>query len=185
MKPFLLLAAGIVFITCACSSVKVKYDFDKGADFSSLRTYEWIAKPDTQNVSPAKKRRRVFLDQLIRNAASKELAAKGFRVDPGNPDFLVIYHIDIKDQLNASDWGYSHSGDWSYWGLSGQDVDVQQYREGVLIIDMVDAASKQLIWRGFAQKALPEKMPPPEEVEKKVDKLVAAILEKFPPQTVK
>lgn len=185
MKSLLFFALGSALIASACSSVNVKYDFDKGANFARLQSYQWIAQPDTQNISPVKKRRRVFLDSAIKNAANKELAAKGFRLNPADPDFLVIYHIDIKDQVNLSDWGYSHSGDWSYWGLGGRDVDVQQYREGVLMIDVADAASRQLIWRGFAQEALPEKMPPPEEVQKKVDKLVTAILEKFPPKTAK
>lgn len=48
--------------------------------------------------------------------------------------------------------------------------------EGVLFIDVVDAESKQLVWRGVTQKALPEKMPSPEEMGKNINKVVVKIL---------
>jgi hypothetical protein len=35
-------------------------------------------------------------------------------------------------------------------GLRPRSVDVNQYTEGTLIVDMVEAASKQLVWRGTA-----------------------------------
>jgi hypothetical protein len=183
MKFLLLSVFGLLLFAAACSSVKIRYDFDKEANFASLQTYHWIAKPDTENIAPAKKRRRNFLDQEIKKAADNQLAAKGYRLDAADPDFLVISHIDVKDKLNLTDWGYSYSGNWSYWGWGGQDVDVQQYREGVLIIDVVNAASKELIWRGVAQKTLPEEMPSPEEVGKNINKIVIKILKEFPPQT--
>lgn len=185
MKFLLLSAFGIMVFAVACSSVKVRQDFDNEADFASLQTYHWIAKPDTENIAPAKKRRRAFLNQEIKKAVDSDLAARGYRLNSTNPDFLVISHIDVSDKLNLTDWGYNYSGSWSYWGLGGQDMDVQQYREGVLIIDMVNAASKQLIWRGVAQKALPEKLPSPEEMSKNINKIVAKILKEFPPQTTK
>lgn len=186
MKFLLLAVFGVMVFVVACSSAKVRYDFDKEADFASLQTYHWITKPDTaENIAPAKKRRRKFLDQEIKKAVDNDLATKGYRLDAADPDFLVISHIDVKDKLNLTDWGYNYSGDWSYWGLSGQDVDVQQYREGVLVIDVVDAASKELIWRGVAQKALPEEMPSPEEMGKNINKIVIKVLKEFPPQIAK
>jgi len=185
MKFFLLSAFSIIVLAVACSSAKVRHDFDEEVDFANLQTYFWIAKPDTEHIAPAKKRRRAFLDQEIKKAVNKNLATKGFRLDSTDPDFLMISHVDVKDKLNLTNWGYNYSGNWSYWGWGGQDVDVQQYREGLLVLDVVDAVSKQLIWRGVAQKALPEKMPSPEEMGKNINKVVIKILKEFPPQPAK
>ena len=56
-----------------------------------------------------------------------------------------------------------------------------QAGEGTLIIDMIDASTKQLVWRGSATGVLDEN-PSPEKVTQNVNNAVAAILAQYPPK---
>lgn len=51
---------------------------------------------------------------------------------------------------------------------------------GTLVIDIIGPASGELIWRGWAEGALLD-MPDTEEQQQFLDKIVAQILEEFPP----
>ena len=51
---------------------------------------------------------------------------------------------------------------------------------GTLTIDMFDSSNKQLIWRGSSSDTLADK---PEKNEKKLDKAVADMFKKFPPES--
>ncbi len=44
-KGMLLLCA--VLLAAGCSSVSVSHDFDSKVDFANLRTYSWIAAPES------------------------------------------------------------------------------------------------------------------------------------------
>ena len=57
---------------------------------------------------------------------------------------------------------------------------VHRYKEGTIIIDIVSAAKKELIWRSAASKALPSHMKP-DDIDHYVTVAVAKALKNFPP----
>ncbi len=57
---------------------------------------------------------------------------------------------------------------------------MSEYETGTLIIDLVDRRRNELVWRGSGESRL-SKHPTPEKTDKKVAKVVGAILAKFPP----
>ena len=62
-----------------------------------------------------------------------------------------------------------------------QDTYVREYDEGTLIIDIVDAGSNELVWRGAAQGEV-NLAASPQEREQRAQDAVQRILEDFPPQ---
>ena len=52
--------------------------------------------------------------------------------------------------------------------------------EGTLIIDLVDAKAKEMVWRGMASKALASS-PSAEKMDENVKKVVAKVFENYPP----
>ena len=72
-------------------------------------------------------------------------------------------------------YGYGYGG---YWGGGG--VDVYQYTEGTLILDLIEAKSKQLVWRGMAQGTIDENASP-EQRERRLNEAVMRMLANFPP----
>ncbi len=73
--------------------------------------------------------------------------------------------------------GYGHRGFGygSYYGSSR----VREYVEARLVLDVVDARTNELIWRGWATDDL-DRNPRPEAVQQYIEEAVEQILERFP-----
>jgi hypothetical protein len=91
----------------------------------------------------------------IVNALDAQLAAKGLQMidSPANADVLVAYHASIDRDLQitgfSSGWGgFRFPG--SYSGVARAD----EILNGTLIVDMVDRATRTIVWRGVASKEL-------------------------------
>lgn len=165
----------IGFLTGCSSIYDISYDYDRTANFTNLKTYNWIPVPEKSNINS--------LDLVrIKNAVSAELNDKGLKVASKNPDFLIASHFGTKDKINVSSWGYGygpHGIYWGgYWGYGG--VSVYQYEEGTLIIDFVEPNSKNLLWRGAAKSEV-DNATNPEKRDKMINDAVQKILENFPP----
>jgi len=166
----------LMALTISCSPIySVKYDYDTKTDFASLKTYDWLPIPAKKDID------RLNVER-IKNAVDAQIAAKGFRKTPDNPDFLIASHVGKKEKVRIEDWGYGYGPHGRYRGGYGgpRGVDVYKFEEGSLILDFVEPKSKKLIWRGSA-KAQINTDKTPEKREKLIAEAVQKILEKFPP----
>ncbi len=176
MKKKLVFVAGLAFLfLTACSSISVNYDYDTESNFSQFKTYKWLRnkklKTDNKLNSIGYKR--------IRKAVNSELKLKGFEIkNKGNADFFVIAYADVRDKINITDFGYGYG---SYWGGRGGNIFVNRYKQGTLVIDIVDSKTKQLVWRGIGSKAVGRDYSPKEKTQM-VREVVNKILENFPPK---
>ena len=167
-------------LLAGCSSLSVNYDYDTTADFTQYKNYAWMARPSTLPANAAQAQQQSdLLDRRIRSAIDAEMGGRGLAQDPGSPDVLVLYHLGTQDKIQVTDWGYNYSP--YYWGYGGRQVDVYQYQEGTLIIDVVDAATKNLVWRGTGTKVIESTPRTPEEMQARIDNIVNKIMESFPP----
>ena len=162
------------------TSINVNYDFDVNADFEQYKTYDWVPLPDTP---PGDARRaqqsNTLLDKRIKSQVNAALAEKGMSVRSDSPDMLAAYHVGVKDKVQVTDWGYRYSD--HYWGWGGRDIDVYNYEEGTLIIDFIDAQTKELVWRGAGSVAL-DSSTDPQKSEELIRKVVGKILSQYPPK---
>jgi hypothetical protein len=55
-------------------------------------------------------------------------------------------------------------------------VEVRQYKQGTLIIDLIDASTKELVWRGVGKSEITN-----EDREEQIKQVVSDILAKYPP----
>jgi hypothetical protein len=166
---------GIVYSIGCSTAYDISYDFDRAADFSGLRTYDWLPEPEKSEMSDLDLRR-------IQRAVGVALKDKGFIKSTSNPDFLVASHLGTKDKVNASAWGYGYGPYRRYWGgyWGHGGVSVYQYEEGTLILDFVLPDSKNLIWRGTA-KSVVDNANTPDKRDKLINVAVQKILQQFPP----
>ena len=161
--------------TVSCSPIyDVKYDYDQQANFSDLKTFDWMQAPEKAGINS-------LVVQRVKNAVNAELKAKGLMMTSNNPDFLIAEYHGKRDQVQISDRRY-RGGYRGGYGSGG--VSVYAFEEGSLILDFVDAKSKQLIWRGSA-KAQVDNIGTPEESEKLINAAVKEILKKYPPSSSK
>ena len=163
-----------------CSSISVNHDYDTDADFQSYRTFTWMPAPQ-QPAGNAQAARNTdpLVGKRVMNAVTAELANKGLLEVSDKPDLLVAYHTGVEDKVDVTDWGYSYGGYYSGWG--GRDVTVTNYKQGTLIVDLVDAGTKQLVYRVTATGALSSN-PSPEEMQKSINQVVKKMLKSYPPK---
>jgi hypothetical protein len=168
----------------------INYDYDAQAEFDRYRTYAWM-KNATGTRDGVKQHIPTGgpLDKRIRSAAARHLASKELEVSANDPDLLVIYHLGTQEKIQATSYGYSYYPHYSGWGggypyysgYGGHRVDIYQYTEGTLILDLVDARTEQLVWRGYATDTL-EQNPSPEKVESRLDEAFHRMLSNYPPR---
>ena len=144
----------LAVVISACSSVKVMTAWDKAANFKGYRTYSWITLPPGPEQAPAARDPRVR--EAVIQTVDSSLAAKGLTrvaVDQ-SPDLLVNVYGWATSRIDVRSYGYVYAGvPYAYGGMymaAPVGVDVTEYRDGTLLIDLVDAASHKLVWRGTA-----------------------------------
>jgi hypothetical protein len=153
----------------SCSPITVRTDYDREVDFSAYRTFRWMPYPkNAENTVP----RNSPLDKRIRRAVERELESKGYVIqDQGPADAVLAYHVGVRRKVDVS---HVHYG---YWGWRRATY-VNQYKEGTIVLDIVDLNKKELLWRGSAVGVVGSL----EESEERIRKSVAKILERYPPK---
>lgn len=163
-------AATVVLFPGTAPAQSIQTDYDRAYDFSRLKTYAFVEIARNPNdplvVNPLNERR-------VRAALDSQLVLKGYvRDTTGKADFLVAYHAATRQRLSVQDWGYGIGR----WGP--RRVDVDQFTEGTLVVDFVDGASRQLIWRGSATGTIS-----PKEADPKIRKALAKLMGQFAKDT--
>lgn len=168
----------LLIVVTSCSSVRVATDFDKNASFSTYKTFAFFKTGiDKAEISDLDKRR-------ILRAIEAEMLAKGFTKSE-NPDILISLftksnqRVDVYNNswgMGGWGWGGFYGPSWG-WGWNNQP-NVSTRTEGVLYIDLIDAAKKELVWQGMGTGYLTQKM---EKKEERIKEFVSKIMEKYPP----
>jgi len=138
-------------------AARVRFDFDREAVFSYYRTFDWIAPPvraseeELRGDPEGPFARNSLLDKRIRTAVNSKLKTRGFRYEEGGEsDIRLNYHVTFKDKLVGSGSDFGYAGRYQRGAFSsGFNWSVRQYQEGTIIIDIVDRAKDQLVWRGW------------------------------------
>lgn len=179
----------VAFGLAGCASLQVSSDYDSEADFSALHTYDWLPAPQIESGDP-----KIQYDSLLANrvktAVNEQLERKGFERSAGHADFLVTYHVAIDNKISVTylnelygygpGWGPNYRRNIMHYGYPGREAVVSEYQVGTLILDVVRATDRQLIWRGTARdEVYPDNST--KAREKRVRDAVQKILEQFPP----
>ncbi len=158
---------------------KVYVDFDRNADFESYKSYAWLPSEGTSVADTD-----TLMHTRIQNEIELALSTNLARVSE-NPDLLVTYHTNEKEelQLSTTSMGYGYGAGWGwspYWGgaYGGgmSTTTASTYTRGTLIIDIIDAKQKNVIWRGSAEATVPSN---PRKGEKLISKAIAKITKKW------
>ena len=164
----------------ACSTVTVTTDHDPSAQFGKYKTYALTPAAHDQPLSPSG-------EAALRNSMHTHLAARGIQeTSPARADLDVTRHVILREKLAAhqyTDWGYGHGGTWPYgyghygmWaGAPRTYTDVNQYTEGTLILDFVDARTKKLVFRGVGKAVVGGAASNAGKIDEAVQKIVAAL----------
>jgi hypothetical protein len=161
----------------ACKGYNVNYDYDVTASYGRYKTFDYYtSKKGTGGTT-------TLMDKRVRAAVERELQAKGFSMQThADPDFLVTYYPVMQNRKVRTTthvgWGWGYRPMYGQVGTSTSQV--HHYKEGTIVIEIVDFKTNQLIWHGAAVGALTD-LNTPEEADQVVTSAVRDILSKFPP----
>jgi hypothetical protein len=153
----------------------VKVDFDKDADFTHIKTF---------SIDIATKWGNPLGEKRVLTEITQGITEKGWAVaEAGKADAVVVLHGATEKQKSLNTFysgGYGGYG-WRGYGAGGMGTStttVSEYMVGTLVVDIFDAKTKQLLYRGIAQDELSDK---PEKNAKKLAKASDKLFKDFPP----
>ena len=105
------------------------------------------------------------------------MALRGFAWSSADgPDLLLHYHTNITERLDVDRLDV-HRG---YCGENGCDVPTLHYEAGTLVIDVIDAHSNRLIWRGWAQSVVRGMLANQDTMVQQINEAIARMFAEFP-----
>jgi hypothetical protein len=172
MRFFRWIVPAAVLLVSACSSMRVAVDYDEKTDFRALKTYV-IARSD--EAGPVAGRHPLFTAKVL-DEIRAELAEKGLTEAPdkASADLLVHFYAMTRNRRDFVPPAYRVGRFGRVWRV--RPGHVVNYREGTLVIDMVDRAANELVWEGVGRGTLDRRNPAGTLVS-----AVHKVLEPYPP----
>ena len=164
-------------IWTACATINVSSHVQRGLDITQYRTYDWGPADALPTGDPRLDQDPYFQDR-VQGAFEKQMAAHGFeRAASDRPDLLIHYHASISRRIDVNradqSYGYCYDDDCR--------ARVIAYEAGTLVLDVVDARTRRVIWRGWAQHNVEGVLGHPDKMAGKIDEAVRRMLERLPP----
>lgn len=163
---------------------KVHVQFDKGIDFPKFKTYAWL---ESKHPAQAVSAQQVVADIDL------QLNRKGLRrveLDAG-PDLQVVYNAGVKERTIVEGYSYGYVlagylysriyGSLWFWPKPGSWVSEVE-KNGSLVVDLVNASSKDMVWRGVASGTLCDNT---RKNEQKLNKAIRKMFKKYSPKKVR
>ena len=147
-----LVPLGALLAACAATGPEIRYDRAPDADVATAETFAFIEPLGTDRNGYS-----TLLSQRLKDAARQELELRGYRYVEEDPDLLLNFGATLDERLEVSPapsvrvgYGFYGYRRGLYDGWLGYETRVDDYREGTLSIDVVDAETMRMVWEGVA-----------------------------------
>lgn len=171
------LAAAVAAGGCSARmGMSVSAHLDRGRDFSVYNTYQW-GPADALPTGDARLDKDPFFQDHMQGAVEKQLAARGLQLaGSAAPDLLIHYHANISERIDVYGVDRAHG----YCDAGDCPSDIIRYEAGTIVLDVIDARTNTLIWRGWAQTSLQDVLGNHARLARVIDEAAARMLQRFP-----
>jgi hypothetical protein len=174
MKRLIYLAFTVLLLAgvSGCTSYNYYTAAINKTNLSGYHTFAWMPPATNGN----KQTTNNLADAKIKDAVTNDLVSKGFRLSQRSPDLVVNYTITVGRGTRTNyyspynyggwgpGWGWGLGWGWGGWGYRGYYnawgppfayyggltyAEQEHYKEGTLIIDLIDTRTRKIVWRGF------------------------------------
>lgn len=166
-------AAVVAAVTVACAPVTVTSFTERGVQVSRYQTYDW-GTVDTAVPGDPRLDNNSFFHDYLRGAIDRQLRSHGYEQTALTPDLRVHYHASAAQRIYISGTEPTRE--------RCTDCAVQVYDEGTVLIDLVDARTGALVWRGSAQTDIAGAVADQTRLERVLERVVTRILNTLPPR---
>jgi hypothetical protein len=155
-------AVSMVLSACAAPKINTRSQTDPSVNLASYHTYNFVAEPGTNRGGYS-----TPITTYFKTAITRELNARGYKLAEENPDLLINFNTNAREQVDirstpSMSYGYGYygyrGGLYAAGPIGGSDVETVRYKQGTANIDVVDAAKKQLVWEGVAEGKITDTM---------------------------
>jgi hypothetical protein len=182
LRDFLVLGSILaVLLSAGCASgPTIRSNMDTTVDFNSFQTFGFF-----QPLSTDGEGYQSLISQQLVASTQRELEARGLRRTDSKPDLLINFSANLDQRLRVTQTPSMSSrnthpnwrGRYSTWP-SYQQIDVRQYTLGTVVIDVVDATRRQLVWEGLATSRVTQRSM--DDIGPVLNSAVVDILRDFP-----
>lgn len=171
---------------------KVNTDKKTSADLSKFSSYAFLPNQDTIKTSNYDNR---VVNEVVIDEINENLQELNYRLDRNQPDILVYYHLMLDEEMavnagpvytNYSYYrpgyyvgpyyrNYAYSNYFTIPRITGTGIEQVPYKEGTIVIDLINRRTNEIIWRGRAEDVIT-----PNNLEEELRSYVDAIFAKFP-----
>lgn len=163
----ILLIALVLF--ASCTSVKVRSD--EAVDFKKFETFYCMECLDEfSQVAPEYDNPETR--ELIRESIISELEKKGLTYTEENPEVLVDFKVIIEERT-----AILSTPETTYYYWETYDAPTVVFKQGTLLINLIDASNNQAIWQGTSSRIMDDN--PSEKLEERVKSTVARMFKKY------
>jgi len=166
------MTVGVALLGTIAAAKSVTYDYNRGADFTRYRTYAWTRGTEVRDE---------LNNARIVRAVDAQLTAKGLtRAEPSaSPDVLVAYHASFEKDLSIQ--GFTQG--FGPFGLGDRtgSARVQPVLVGTLVVDIIDARTNTVVWRGMASSDI-DPATSPERRDRNIGKATEKMFKNYPPK---
>jgi hypothetical protein len=133
----------ICLISTIAAAQQVSVNYNHNQSFAQYHAYAWGSNNANQVQNS-------ILAQVAQQDINSALQGKGLRMvqENQNPDLIVTGNGGMRQQTSYSAWGMRGIGG----GMGG--ITPEQSVEATLIVDLYEAKTQSLVWRGIAQNTL-------------------------------
>jgi len=154
------------------------------ADFSRYSTFSYVSPLGTDRAGYSS-----IISQQLVFSTRREMELRNFEFvdNPEEADLLLNFNAHLDEQIRTREvvdpmigptfWDYRF-GVYTTWPSYQRSTEIEQYTEGTVVIDLIDAEAERMIWEGSARGRVTERSR--REAASELDKAVTGIFERFP-----
>lgn len=163
--PISVISALLVFGLSYCTpGITSQSSTTKGVDLKKYKTFAWVKPGDEKYHKTYDKKEAIG---YILELSDEALKQKGFIKNPENPDAIFLVDTRLEDRVAYSNTstpyynqGFGIGGPMYYGGYygggyyGGSTTVETEFQQGLLYVEMYDAKTKKLVWRGWAESQI-------------------------------
>ena len=167
----------VATLAAACAvAITAGADFEPDADFTGYTSFRWD-EPDARPTGDPRLESNPFFSERLHDAIQRELEMRGILLDGSGPALEVHHHATVRDRVEVYDVdlaaGYAQPVD-------RPGTRVIQYEEGTFLVDIADARTREVVWRGWAQLDVGRALDDAGQMREQIDRALERMFEDFP-----
>ncbi len=188
MKLRSLLVIWVLVGVSGARAQKVETHYEKGTDFSRLKTYAWR---DRVLSTQQSQQNQELISRSLTDAVNAQLKAKGLTEVQDAPDFYLSFHggsyvAEGKSGHSMTPQDVSGGGVWGKWStdvLPGSIPNVWVAMQGAIRFDVIDAKTDGVVWDSILSKKIKKPGHMPENLDAVTAEIAQKAFRDFPPKT--